>query len=407
MNSQIHNFLVILNKALHQNICTKTIELQEPIDWEVMSMQARKQNLLPLFVEGAQEYAAYCAYSGYGQDLQDAMVMVARQVQKTKAFLDVYKIFLEAGVRPVVLKGIEIRQLYGSYRDHRVSGDEDILIPLEEYESIRSILEQEGYRCTRPTLTKQQIAQVHEVTFYNAETDLSIEVHLNIIGKENAFRDGMNDLFQSVDETESIEVDGIELCVMNPTQSFLYLVLHGFKHFLLGGMGIRPMLDMLLYRAYYQEQMDYDTIKRLLKVNHAALFLQDMIWIGHQFFGLSIEKDMPICCPEELLEDLMQTGIFGGSEKTDYLAANIRMSTSYDRTKQGKIKTLLAGAFPPIGQLIEPYPYLVEKPWLLPVVWIKRFMKFGKSNGKDMIFIVRETVKKANQREDILRKYMN
>ena len=405
MNSQIYNFLEILNAVIDVNGYENTVQIQEPMDWEYMSIQARKQNLLPIFVEGAERYDSYRNYSGYARDIQDAMVMVAVQMQKSKAFLDVYTKFLDNGVSPIVIKGIVMRQLYGDYREHRLSGDEDILIRPEEYDKVREILEHEGYSCSRPMLTKQQIEQLHEITFHNEEKDFFIEVHLNIIGKENSTRTYMNDVFaDAFEKTEILEIDGVPLSVMNPTQTFLYLVFHAFKHFQMGGMGIRPMLDILLYKEAYNDQIIMEDIEEPLRKTHADIFLRDMMWIGNKYFKKSYEA-VPGCCPEELLEDFIESGIFGGSHKTDALAKNIHFSLSTFGEKRGKIHALVVGAFPPRGQLMEPYPYLVEKPWLLPYAWIQRFIKFKKYAGKDMGRLVRETLQKVDRRESILKKY--
>ena len=405
MNSQIYNFLAILNAAICKDICTKDVQLKSPIDWKYLSVQARRQNLLPIFVEGATKYNSYQEYAGYEKDIQDAMIMVAQQIQKSKAFLDLYMAFLNRGISPIVIKGIVLRQLYGSCKEHRVSADEDILVRSEEYTVVSDVLEQEGYRCTRSMLSKEQIDSMHEITFYNDEKDLCIEVHLNIIGKENSERAYMNDAFENVfEQTEIMEIDGVPLKVLNPTYSLLFLVLHGFKHLQMGGMGVRQILDILLYKEAYSNRIKMDEIEEPLKNTHADLFLRDVLWIGGQYFNLSYEESS-VCCPQELLEDIIETGIFGGSEKTDYLAVNIDLALKTVGKGNGKVKALIAGAFPPKGQLIEPYPYLVEKPWLLPVAWIMRFIKFARYAGKDTFGIVNETLNKVGRREAILKKY--
>ena len=405
MNLQIYNFLAILNDVINTNSYEKNVQIKEPVDWEDMSALARKHNLLPIFVEGAEKYDSYRNYPGYARDMQDAMVMVAVQTQKSEAFLDLYTKFLDCGVSPIVIKGIVVRQLYGVYREHRVSGDEDIFIRTEEYEQVRAILENEGYCCKRPTLTKQQIEQIHEIVFYNEEKDFKIEVHLNIIGKENDLRTYMNDIFKNVfDQTEILEIDGVPLKVMDPTQSFLYLVFHAFKHFQRSGIGIRQMLDILLYKDAYHERIIMEQIEEPLRKTYADIFLQDMLWIGNHYFNQSFEVGS-VCSPQELLEDLIQNGVFGGTQKTDVLAMAIRFNMSASGEKRGKIQAIITGVFPTRAQLMNSYSYLVEKPWLLPFAWIQRFRKFTKYAGKNMGQIVRETLKKVERREPILRKY--
>ena len=132
MTAQMHNFLLILNAAMHPSEIAEPTQLEKPVDWAYLSMQARKQNLLPIFVDIAQQHESYRTYSDFAKDTQDAMAMVTAQIQKSVEFLDLYKAFLNQGLSPVVFKGIALRQIFGQYGDLRLSGDEDILIRLEE-----------------------------------------------------------------------------------------------------------------------------------------------------------------------------------------------------------------------------------------------------------------------------------
>ena len=116
-------------------------------------------------------------------------------------------------------------------------------------------------------------------------------------------------------------------------------------------------------------------------------------------------EDVQGYCPRELLGDLLETGIFGGSEKTDCLAANINLIVSAAGGKKRKLRGLIAGAFPQRAQLMEQYPYLEERPWLLPTVWAKRFVRFGRYAGKNMISVVGEILSKSAKRAEILKKY--
>ena len=405
MTAQMRNFWKILSAAMHQNEYIEPIQLEEPVDWVYMSLQARKQNLLPIFTDIAQQYEAYHLYSGFSADVQDAMVMTAVQIQKSREFLELYEAFLSRGICPVVLKGIVLRHIYGRFGDYRISGDEDILIRPEEYKSLRGILEQRGYRCTRPNLTEQQITRIHEVTFYNPETELSIEVHINLFSEEDGVRTYMNRAVHPFENTEVLEIDGVALRVMNPTQLFLYLVFHSFNHFLTKGMGIRPMMDILKYEQTYEDRICFDEIEKYLKIVHADGFLRDIRWIGNQYLNFPVEEKMQGCGPTELLNDLMETGIFGGSDKTDCLAADISLAVSTYGTRKRMCRGLLLGAFPGRARLIEQYPCLEERPWLLPAVWVKRFAKFGRYAGKDMVSVVREILNKTDKRADILKKY--
>ena len=65
-------------------------------------------------------------------------------------FLDVYRSLLEKGQKPLVLKGVVVRQLYGELSDYRPSCDEDLYVRPEEAIPCRRELENLGFRITVP-----------------------------------------------------------------------------------------------------------------------------------------------------------------------------------------------------------------------------------------------------------------
>lgn len=405
MTAQMHNFMLILNTAMHHGEPVKPLRLEEPVDWAYLSMQARRQNLLPIFVDIAQQYESYCTHPIFAKDTQDAMAMVTAQIQKTVDFLDLYNAFLGQGLSPVVFKGITLRQLYGQYGDLRISGDEDILIQPEEYDATRKVLESKGFQCAHPNLTKRQMAHMHEVRFYKPETQFNIEVHINIFGEANRVHAYMNRTVHPFADTEILEIEGVPLRVMNPSQSYLCLVFHSFKHFLANGMGIRHLMDILKYEQTYKERICFAEIEAFMNAIHADAFLRDIRWIGSRYFNLPAEENTQACCPQELLDDITNTHIFGDLEKVNRYASHISLASSSMDTKNWKFRGLLMSAFPCRAQLIEKYPYLEEKPWLLPAVWALRFIKCRRYEGKGNISAVHKALNKAEKHINLLKQY--
>ena len=88
MDIQISNFLKILKMVFDEK---KDISLEEPVDWERMSRIAREQNLLPLFFEAACTNEQYAKTSFFVKDQMDTFSMVAEQIQRSNALLEVYE----------------------------------------------------------------------------------------------------------------------------------------------------------------------------------------------------------------------------------------------------------------------------------------------------------------------------
>ncbi|MBQ5869484.1 MAG: nucleotidyltransferase family protein, partial [Lachnospiraceae bacterium] len=344
MDVQISNFLKILRMIFDEKC---EFSLNEPADWACLSELARKQNLLPLFFEIASRSEAYVTSDGYTKDQLDTFAMVAAQIQRSSAFLDIYGKITAQGIYPIVMKGIVCRQLYGELGEHRPSGDEDILVEVKDFPKVKEILEQENYICSVPVITERSLEQIHEISFYNLDQKLNLDVHINAIGKENEDRARMNRLFQDVHEHgQRIRSDGVDIKVLEPTESLLFLIVHAYKHFLSKGVGFRQVLDTLLYYRKYKSEIKVDRLQEALKYCKAELFWMDILYIGNEYLGLYEARPEQICCPEELLQDMMQAGVFGGREKADFVAANVNLAAENGTNRQGKIHTLIRAAFP-------------------------------------------------------------
>ena len=145
-------------------------------------------------------------------------------------------------------------------------------------------------------------------------------------------------------------------------------------------------MDLLQYEQTYKERICFAEIEEFIKTIHADAFLRDIRWIGSRYFSLPAEEDLQACCPQELLDDITDTHIFGALEKASRYTSNISLAASSADTKNWKLQGLLRGAFPRRVLLVDKYPYLEERPWLLPAVWVLRFIKFGSYEGKGRFF---------------------
>jgi hypothetical protein len=376
------------------------ISLIEPVDWNRLSEIARKQNILPLFFEVANSRESYTSTSVYAKDQLDTFAMVAAQIQRSSAFADIYEKIARQGIYPIVMKGIVCRQLYGELGEHRPSSDEDILVEIKDFYKVQEILEQEDYVCEVPDVTEKKLTQLQEVSFRNAEQGLTLEVHTNIIGKENDERTRMNDIFQNVHERgQMIQIYGTEFKTLEAIDGLLFLILHAYKHFQNRGVGIRQAIDILLYYKEYKDKISMEYLQHALKTCQAETFWNDILYIGKQYLGLTDEIPEITCCPDELLQDMICVGVFGKEGKTDHVAGRVNLGA------QDSSNRVLKALFPSKQILVAGRPYLADQPWRLPLVWVERWIKFLRYAGKDVWKISREILKKSSARMNIIKKY--
>ena len=404
MNIQEHNFLSLLRYAVHGG----EISLQQPVDYGQILAMARAHNLQALVGEMLCQDTVFLSAPEYEDTVRMVMGQVNAQAVRTDAFLKLYRRLSDAGIYPIVMKGLICRQLYGEYCDHRPSSDEDVLVRQEEFGEVQKVLETCCYRMDdkQETVTEKQLEKLQEITFHNEEAELYVEVHTNPIGLEYSLRRKMNDYFQNVfDDPRRVEIEGTEILTMNHTDHFLFLVLHAFKHMMTSGFGIRQVLDILLYQQQYGTEIDWTYIYRCLEQISAKCFYTDIITIGNRYLGFSLLSTYQPNCPEDLLEDLLSNGAFGNTTQAQLTAIQMTWSAIAAEKKSNKLLLLIKTIFPSKSRLMPLNPELADKPWLLPVCWVKRWGRFLKHNRQNGGNLAAESMAVSERRMELLRKY--
>ena len=406
MERQIEYFCQIVKGNIHHKTWKP---LNEKIDWKYLVQVAKSHNIFPMFFEGAQECDTYTQYSEYSKDIQTVFALVSSQVKRTASFLRLYQSFRDVGLYPLVVKGLVCRQLYGDWCDHRPSSDEDILVRIDDFWKAKKILEANGYVPREEVKADIDLIHVQEITFINEVEQLHIELHLNPMGRENDARSQMSDYFQDVfDDYIEMEIEGVKIRTMSHQNHFTFLILHAFRHFLGGGIGVRQMLDILLYQDKYGQEINIDKLEKTLRRFKAFTFWSDLVHIGNKYLGFNLPVIQEPCSAEELLEDMISNGVFGNDTEAKRAAERTVMFTTGEYLKgkrSNKISMLWKTIFPSKEYLLQNSPYLQEKPWLLPIAWIERWGRFMKRNYTQDNSLIQESFKISERRTKLLKKY--
>ena len=101
-------------------------ELTYP-EWDLVFRMAGIHHVLPMVFEAVHALPELREYPPLPAIRRNVFRQVMLQTQKRADFLFLNRALAEAGVKPLVVKGIVCRELYPK-PDHRVSSDEDLLI---------------------------------------------------------------------------------------------------------------------------------------------------------------------------------------------------------------------------------------------------------------------------------------
>lgn len=134
----------------------------EKVDWSAIFTLANQQKLLPILFEAAratpaaEENAALFAVTK-----QQVIGQVLNQTVRLAEFSDFYHKLRLAGLHPIVVKGQLCSRLY-PLKDHRISADDDILIPDGEFFACHEQLLANGLTTDTPA---NELASADEVSY--------------------------------------------------------------------------------------------------------------------------------------------------------------------------------------------------------------------------------------------------
>lgn len=381
-------------------------------DWQTLFKLCRHHQILPMIYDAVYSCPAFATCP------QDLLHMIKNQVirqvmtqsRKTGEFLQLYGKLLEQGLTPLVVKGLICRNLYRE-PDYRCSGDEDVLIPSEQFGKCSEVFAANNMEMLEPDMNPDEEG---EVPFYKVGGMLHIELHKELFSSESAAYGNLNSLFEGVFERKiQEEINGVPVYTMSHTDHLLYLILHAFKHFLHSGFGIRQVCDITVFAETYGRDIDWEYLLEKCRAIHADVFTASLFDIGEKKLTFNAEK---ACYPEswrsinadssDLLEDLLEGGVFGDSSMSRKHSSNITLqAVSEDKKGKKAGASLIQTLFPDRRYMERTYTYLKKYPFLLPVAWASRIKKYLKESkdmgGNDAM----ESIEIGNHRVDLMKKY--
>ena len=379
--TQANNFIGILRTALGNG----QVPLEHP-DWDKLAEWADLQSLTALFYTGASQYQEFAQWDGTKRQKlqQETISQVVSQAARTELFLEVYKQLLEAGLRPVVLKGAVIRQLYGDLSDYRPSCDEDLYVRPEEAIPCRRELENLGFRITVPEEERKLSDPFQEVSLDHSSGMLHVELHPNFFERTREDLRLSNHYYQNAHDTA--------------THHFLYLFLHLAKHFKGAGVGLKQMVDLLVADRAWRDKICWEYIKQAVEELRCGKLYGAVLAVGRDL-GFAPTELFPPQDPAHLLEDSLEGGVYGHSVPSRTYGSIITAAA----VDTGEKTSVLKAIFPSYDYMVRGWEALRRNPWLLPVGYIKRFYRVlvSRKQGKEALI----AIQKGQERTKLLQEY--
>ena len=371
----------------------------EKVDWPAIFTLANQQKLLPILFEAArktpdaEENAALFAVTK-----QQVIGQVLNQTVRSAEFSDLYHKLRSAGLHPIVVKGQLCSRLY-PLKDHRISADDDLLIPDGEFFACHEQLLANGLTTDTPA---DELASADEVSYTKNGSPLYIELHRRLFDSSEDAHDELNHFFADLNP---VEIDGF--LAMPPHEHLLYLLLHAYKHFVRSGIGLRQFCDIGLWALEYHDEIDWQRLHDQCASVHAATFAAAAFRIARDDLGIDFDLPMPWDASidvEPLLHDTLCGGVYGSNDLTRLHSSTVTLN-AVKASRTGEKSSVLRTVFPKREYLERRYPYLKKRPYLLPVAWVQRIAHYASEKQSGTDNSASGSIKLAKERIELMKRY--
>ena len=371
----------------------------ESVDWPAVFALAGQQKLLPILFEAARATPAAGENAVlFAVTKQQVIGQVLNQTVRSAEFADLYRKLRSAGLHPIVVKGQLCSRLYPQ-TDHRISADDDLLIPDGEFMACHEQLLTNGLTTDTPA---DELASADEVSYTKKGSLLYIELHRHLFDSSEDAHDDLNHFFTDINP---VETDGF--LAMPPHEHLLYLILHAYKHFVRSGIGLRQFCDIGLWARAYHVEIDWQRLHEQCESVHAATFAAAAFCIAGDYLG--IEFDLPAPWDgsidvEPLLHDTLCGGVYGSNDLTRLHSSTVTLN-AVKASRTGEKSSVLRTVFPKREYLERRYPYLKKRPYLLPVAWVQRIAHYASEKQSNPDNSASGSIKLGKERIELMKRY--
>ena len=289
-----------------------------------------------------------------GEALKSQQMLAIYRTETALFAYDEIKAALEEAEIPFIpLKGAILRDYYPEPW-MRTSCDIDILVRKEQLNDAVAALQEKGYKASGKL-------NYHDISLYSP-SGVHLELHFSI--KENMPQ--IDPMLESVwDYAEGVEGKKYE-----KRQSAAYFVFHHIAHmsyhFVSGGCGIKPLLDLFVMR----QKMPYEEEKA--RALCAACGLEDFYGTVLSLTEAWLEGKPHTPLSQKAESYILSGGVYGSSENH---------AVAKQGVAGGKFKYFWGRLFPPLSFLKETYPVLARHKWLYPVMLVRRLFTYLFTGG--------------------------
>ena len=278
--------------------------------------------------------------------------------------------FESAGIWYMPLKGTVIKGLYPKTGMREMS-DVDILIDAEKRKDVQKYMKKLGYSCE---ITDQAF---HDA--YYKSPVFNFEMHFRLYANANHeewtayYSDVKNRLVKTSDRNYAYH--------FTPEDFYLFMILHGYKHYEYKQTALRFLVDVYLWIINHTLNFGYieaETKKLLINDFEQTVRTLSCKLFENPSLHFELNEDETI---------VIQRLLHAFDNLTDE-SENLRDIQGDDKPIHAgtRIKRSAQIAFPKRDSFKYSDPGIYNHPWLLPVGWTRRYAKYIRLHGIKGVF---------------------
>ncbi len=283
----------------------------------------------------------------------------------------------EEKIDHIPLKGSVIRDIYPEPW-MRTSCDIDILIKEEDLDKAISVL------VNKLNYKAEDQKAFHDISLF-AENGVHLELHFSL--KENM--KNIDPLLDRVWNYTSLTDEKKHKYSLTPEFFIFHHIAHMSYHFVHGGCGVKPFIDLYLIRKNWS--FDNTALQSLFAECKMERFYESVSEMSNVWFAKAEHTDTT----RQIEEYILNGGVYGTFENKVTVQRQI---------KGGKLGYLMYKVFIPYALLKSQYPVLEKHPYLMPVMHVRRWIRviFKKKTAKEINYINNVNRKEADKTKDLL-----
>lgn len=284
-----------------------------------------------------------------------AGMLLAQGVVQLSERDQLYSALTAAGIPLLPFKGCWLKEMYPNM-EYRQMADLDMLIPRDRAQEARKLLFSLGYQ-------PEAMEDAPNHAGYLKPPYTELELHISLLVEDNGYYD---DVWNRVQKVEGYPC----LFRFTPEDEYIFYLLHLSKHLDDNGIGIRSILDSVVFRDVFPN-MDRQYLQQELQKQDLWQKALDIETIADCWFktGEPVPEDL-----SSLADFLITAGSYGTVE----IRSRHRLEKMQEKYKNPLVRTLvywLSRICRPLKEMQLIYPVLEKLPVLLPVFWMIRAFK--------------------------------